>query len=132
MGKLYVYIISLYLQLLVHQKIIYLEELEEVSFPNSYIFKSNQRNNNRYSGRSKKKLSAEAVHEKLIAVLCLLVLLGDNPSSGAQFHKDYFEELPRFPDFFVTFRILSSNECFKEIWRELIFHLTLGTFYPLY
>ena len=26
--------------------------------------------------------------------------------SGAQFHKDYFEELPRFPDFFVTFRII--------------------------
>ena len=29
--------------------------------------------------------------------------------SGAQFHKDNFEELPRFPDFFVTFRILSSH-----------------------
>ena len=41
--------------------------------------------------------------------------------SGAQFHKDYFEELPRFPDFFVTFRILSSMS-------SIIFYINLLTY----
>ena len=33
-----------------------------------------------------------------------------------RFHKDNFRHLPRFPDFFVTFRILSSLGI--ELWAQ--------------
>ena len=36
-------------------------------------------------------------------------------STRQRFHKDNFRHLPRFPDFFVTFRILSSWKCTSDL-----------------
>jgi len=46
---------------------------------------------------------------------CKEELLIPLPIEGLRFHKDNLRHLPRFPDFFVTFRILSTTDLMHKI-----------------